>query len=239
VPVLPVVPSPVPVAPPAPVPPLKAPALIVRVASPKQRKTLPAQKMKMPVLPKPAKPAPPKKAAVAVPAVKVAVPVVAKPAPPPDYSPDILKNLPKPVAPPTDVELRRFVAEEAQWRGALSGITKPVQMSFRRRESFNSFWEQAIAPYSKSYGRAPAVDFDKDMVIGVFLGEKPLPGYDIQIVSAQIDSDGKEPVLRVRYTEINRFLGIFATHFAVQPFHLLKVAAFSGRVLFEAVPNSK
>jgi hypothetical protein len=181
--------------------------------------------------------APPKTAVVSV--VKVVVPAITKLAPAPDYSPEILKNLPKPVAPPTDIEVRRFVAEEAQWRGALSGITKPVQMSFRSRESFNSFWEQAIAPYSKSYGHAPAVDFDKDMVIGVFLGEKPLPGYDIQIVSAQIDSDGKEPVLRVRYTEINRFLGIFATHFAVQPFHLLKVTAFSGRVLFEAVPNSK
>jgi hypothetical protein len=42
-----------------------------------------------------------------------------------------------------------------------------------------------------------AVDFSKEMVVGVFLGSRPTPGYGVTIVSASEEGN----VLRVRYRE--------------------------------------
>ena len=42
-----------------------------------------------------------------------------------------------------------------------------------------------------------ALDFSREMVVGVFLGSRPTPGYGVTIVSASEEGN----VLRVRYRE--------------------------------------
>ena len=39
-------------------------------------------------------------------------------------------------------------------------------------------------------------------------------------------------VLVVRYREITRMMGVFVPPFAVQPFHLKKIPAYDGQVVF-------
>ena len=72
--------------------------------------------------------------------------------------------------------------------------------------------------------------------MGVFMGEKPDPYYDIEIRSIREENqpdNGK--ALVVRYREITKMSGVFVPPFAVQPFHLKKVPAYSGQVIFVKV----
>ena len=50
---------------------------------------------------------------------------------------------------------------------------------FRNQKSWESFWEK--------YGKeaAPQIDFTKYIVVGVFLGVKPNPGYGVEITQIQ------------------------------------------------------
>lgn len=90
-----------------------------------------------------------------------------------------------------------------------------------------------MAPFSTRLANVPKVDFDKDMVVGVFMGEKPYPHYEIEIRSIR---EEKRPeignVLVVRYREIKRMVGVFVPPFDVQPFHMKKVPAYTGQVVF-------
>jgi hypothetical protein len=198
-----------------------------------KRMPVPASKPKVLKLdkPLPGVPLPPKPAA----------PVVA-PAQPRkgDFDPKILnKAMPRPVQAPSDIELPKVVAEDGQWIGSQSGMTEPFQTVFRNTGDWSAFWEKAIAPYSRALRQAPVIDFSKDMVVGVFMGKEPLAGYQIRIVKTATQMEGQESVLVVRYKNIDRFLGIFAPQFDVQPFHLLRLHSFPGKVEFIQVKDEK
>lgn len=151
----------------------------------------------------------------------------------PDFNASLLENLPAPVEPPTRVILPKLIVKKDEWRGSQCGITQPAQIVFRHGESWNPFWEKALAPYSSRLQKIPTIDFTKDMVIAVFMGEKPAPYYEIEIVSTQIEPQANpERTLVIRYRAIEKMAGVFSPPFAVQPFHLKKVTRFPGKVLF-------
>ena len=189
------------------------------------KKIIPAQ-IKIPKLDKPLP---------GVPLPPAPKPPVAAPAPPQkgDFDPKVLKKeMPKPVQAPSDVELPPVVVEKDQWIGSQSGITMPMQAVFRNAQDWKAFWDKAIAPYTPSLKVAPEINFSKEMVVSVFMGQEPLAGYQIRILSASTETDGAEKVLTIHYRNLDRFLGIFAPHFEVQPFHLLKMPAFTGKIQF-------
>jgi hypothetical protein len=71
------------------------------------------------------------------------------------------------------------------------------------------------------------------MVVGVFMGERTTPNYEIEIRSIREESRpdaGK--ALVVRYRDIVKMQGIFVPPFAVQPFHMKKVPFYPGPVVF-------
>jgi hypothetical protein len=158
---------------------------------------------------------------------------------PPDFNPAILSRLPQPVKAPADVTLPESVTETGQWIGSQSGITHPMQIVFRNAESWRSFWNKAIAPYDDAFQDVPNVDFSAERVVGVFQGDQPLPGYQIRIESAEAEQTPDGLALVVRYRNIDHFLGIFATRFAVQPFHLLKVDNFPDKVTFIEIKDNE
>jgi hypothetical protein len=64
--------------------------------------------------------------------------------------------------------------------GTQSQIEQPEQVTARSAEDWAKLWRQ------HSWDReAPAVDFARDMVVGVFLGGRPTAGFGIQIVCAR------------------------------------------------------
>jgi hypothetical protein len=148
-----------------------------------------------------------------------------------------LTPLPKlvlpPPEPPARVHLPELLVRSGEWKGSQCGVIEPRFAVFRHVDKWAAFWAKAMAPISHRLAEVPPVNFDKDMVVGVFMGEMPYPYYEIEILSIRSENrpdTGK--VLVVRYREITRMIGVFVPPFAVQPFHLKRVPSFAGQIVF-------
>ncbi len=154
----------------------------------------------------------------------------------PELSNAPLPKLVLPPEPPAGLRLPEVVVKADEWRGVQCAVREPRFAVFQHADKWTSFWEKALAPYSSRLAKVPAVDFTKDMVVGVFMGERTTPYYEIEIRSIRLE-DQKEAgkALVVRYREISKMQGVFIPPFAVQPFHLKRVPRFDGRVIFTQV----
>lgn len=146
-------------------------------------------------------------------------------------------NIPRlvlpPREPPASVRLQELVVKSDEWRGSQCGVVEPRFAVFRHADKWEAFWAKAMAPISSRLAKVPPVDFGKDMVVGVFMGEMPYPHYEIEIRSIRPEERaGSGRVLVVRYREIARMMGVFVPPFGVQPFHLRRVPAYDGQVVF-------
>jgi hypothetical protein len=153
------------------------------------------------------------------------------------FNASLLQNLPQPVQPPAEIKLPPLVIKNDQWRGAQCGVTETVQLIFRDSHSWDEFWEKAMAPYSPRLKTTPFVDFSKNMIVGVFRGERPFPVDQAKIVSVKVEtSRDKQKTLVVRYQDIDGLVGVFTPRYDTYPFHLRKVAAFDGNIVFLKSP---
>jgi hypothetical protein len=141
-----------------------------------------------------------------------------------------------PPEPPAGLQLPELIIKADEWKGVQCGVQDARYAVFQHTDKWQTFWEKAMAPYSSRLAKVPPVDFTKDMVVGVFMGERGRPNYEIEIRSIQIASKpdvGK--VLEVRYREITKMQGVFIPPFAIQPFHLKRVPRYEGQVVFTKV----
>ena len=77
-------------------------------------------------------------------------------------------------------------------KGDRSQIMSAREVVVRAAPEWDALWRSHLP------SRQPAaIDFSKEMVVGVFLGSRPTPGYGVTIVSAVEEGN----VLRVRYRE--------------------------------------
>jgi hypothetical protein len=98
----------------------------------------------------------------------------------------------------------------------MSGIGREQQAVARTEAEFQALWAK------HAVGRpAPAVDFSKHMVIGVFLGSRPSAGFQVQITSVRRDGN----VLVVEWAERR----------PTAPSHIITVPMHTGEVRFEKV----
>jgi hypothetical protein len=81
----------------------------------------------------------------------------------------------------------------------------------------------------------PAVDFTKNMVVGIFLGSKPSAGHEVEIVGVRT----QEKDLVVEYVRKQPGRGTLAAQILTEPYHLVSVPAFTGTVRFVEVVGSK
>ena len=77
----------------------------------------------------------------------------------------------------------------------------------------------------------PAVDFAKNMVVGIFLGTKPSAGYDVEIVGVR--TQDKE--LIVEYLQKQPGRGTMTAQMLTGPYHLVSVPKHAGAVRFVEV----
>jgi len=103
-------------------------------------------------------------------------------------------------------------------KGSQSGVREPLQTVVRGPAEWKTLW-QKHASIKLNPHPAPAVDFSKDIVAGVFLGEKLTGGFDVEIV--RIDQTG--PALVIEYREKSPLPGSIVTQALTQPFHIVKV----------------
>jgi PrcB C-terminal len=112
-------------------------------------------------------------------------------------------------------------------KGASSEQQLAKQVTVRTAAEWKAVWKDH-APTEKM----PAVDFAKDMVVGIFLGTKPSAGHEVEIV--RVRPDGKD--LIVEYVQKQPAPGTMAAQMLTEPFHLVAVPTHAGTVKFMHVP---
>src|SRR5260221_10194443 len=78
-------------------------------------------------------------------------------------------------------------------KGPMSGIDTARQVTVRAAAEWSTLWRD----HAPSGQAMPAVDFSREMVVGVFVGSRPTSGYGVEIVRT-INANG---TLIVQYVE--------------------------------------
>jgi hypothetical protein len=100
------------------------------------------------------------------------------------------------------------------------------QVTVRTAAEWKALWKEH-APTAKM----PDVDFDKHMVVGIFLGTKPSAGHEVEIVGVRAaDKD-----LVVDYVQKQPGRGTLAAQILTEPYHLVAVPKHAGTVRFQPV----
>jgi hypothetical protein len=110
--------------------------------------------------------------------------------------------------------------------GQNSAATAARQVVVRSSQEWEGLW-----PAVSSTRPRPPVDFSKNMVVGVFLGQRPTGGYGVQIVKTR--EDGR--TLVVEYRETKPAPGTLSAQVLTAPYVLVEQPTFAGEVRFERV----
>jgi hypothetical protein len=109
-------------------------------------------------------------------------------------------------------------------RGDGSGITTPRRVVIRDDQEWRALW----AEHAGAAAALPPVDFRTRMVAAVFAGDRPTPGYGVEIVDARRQAD----TLGILVTESRPAPGLMAAQVIVTPFHIVALPRFEGPVSF-------
>ena len=115
-------------------------------------------------------------------------------------------------------------------KGDMSEQQTMKQVTVRTAAEWSALWKDH-APTVKM----PNVDFDKNMVVGIFLGSKASAGHDVEIVGVRT----QEKDLIVEYVQKQPGRGTMAAQILTEPYHLVAVAKHPGPVRFLHVPDTK
>jgi hypothetical protein len=103
-------------------------------------------------------------------------------------------------------------------KGARSGVRESSQLAIRSQTQWQALWSRHSS-ISTNPSAAPAIDFDKEIVAAVFLGEKPTGGYGVEISSAEV----ADRALTVFVRETSPKPGAIVTQAINQPFHIVRI----------------
>ncbi len=118
-------------------------------------------------------------------------------------------------------------------RGDDSRLVEPRRFLIRDRQAFAAIWEAHAGPNAAP----PAVDFDTRMVAAVFAGERPTPGFTVEVTGTR--RDGSDPgrglvvVVDERHPDPSRI----AAQVIVSPFHIVALPRDDGDIRF-SLPDS-
>ena len=112
-------------------------------------------------------------------------------------------------------------------KGDQSNVDDAKQVLVRTDAEWTKLWQQHAADRPR-----PAVDFSKEMVVGVFMGSRPNAGFSTAVTSATAGNGA----LIVRYTETMPAAGSVSAQILTFPFHLVAIPRASvTEVKFEKV----
>lgn len=114
-------------------------------------------------------------------------------------------------------------------KGVQSGVTVGRQVVARDRGEWDAVWRQHAA------GRPqPAIDFSREMVVGLFMGTRPTAGFAVEITGYR--QAGADAVVQYRETVPSRDL--IAAQMLTSPYHIVAIPKSSGTVTFEKLKTS-
>ena len=113
-------------------------------------------------------------------------------------------------------------------RGHRSGIRDSLQTVIRNQDEWKALWKRHSSTDTNP-SPTPIIDFNCEMVVGIFLGEKNTGGYEIEIVRAE----RRNSSLYFYYREKSPPPSAMVTQALTQPFHLVRVAKYDNpQVIF-------
>jgi len=113
-------------------------------------------------------------------------------------------------------------------KGVQSNIDSARQAVARTPAEWSALWKAHDVDRPP-----PAVDFAREMVVGVFMGSRPTAGFNVEIVG----TEAREHALVVRYRETAPGPGAVAAQILTSPFHIVALpkASPATKVTFEAI----
>jgi hypothetical protein len=104
-------------------------------------------------------------------------------------------------------------------RGQQSAIEEPLQIVVRTQADWDKLWHRHYSG-ANNPPPFPRIDFDRDLVIGIFLGQKPTGGHAVAITRAE----QRDSYLYVFYREKSPPPNAMVTQALTQPFDIVRVA---------------
>ena len=111
-------------------------------------------------------------------------------------------------------------------KGPMSAIDRPRQVTVRSAAEWVALWKE-----NGANSPLPAVDFLREMVVGVFVGTRSTAGYGVEIVRAI----GNSSTLVVEYVESAPSRGTITAQVLTAPYHLVAIPKRDGTVVFKKV----
>jgi hypothetical protein len=111
-------------------------------------------------------------------------------------------------------------------QGNSSGIREPTRVVVRTAREWLVVWARHVQAVGAVM--PPPVDFSREMVVGVFLGQRETGGDQIEITGVEKTAT----VLRVQYQVREPEPGAVLTQVLTQPFHLVRLARDDAFVSF-------
>lgn len=137
-------------------------------------------------------------------ALVLAATLLQTPAPKPPMTTTMTTTMTKPAADgPRTIE-----------KGDRSNIDDAKQVLVRTDAEWAKLWQQHAAERPR-----PAVDFSKEMVVGVFMGSRPNAGFSTSVISTTAGNGA----LIVRYRETLPKSGTVSAQILTFPFHLVAI----------------
>jgi hypothetical protein len=113
-------------------------------------------------------------------------------------------------------------------KGYRSGVRAPLQVVLRNQNEWETLWRRHTS-IDVTPPPLPAIDFEKFTVVGLFLGDKPTGGYDVEIIRAEPSNAD----LVILYRETSPTGRGMVIQSLTQPFHIVQVTgAVNSGVIF-------
>ena len=107
---------------------------------------------------------------------------------------------------------------EREWKGIRGGYTEPQRLIILTQEEWEEVWKK-VYNLSIPHPALPEIDFDKEMAIAVFMGERNSGGYRIEI--EEIVESEEEIVVKVKETSPSP--ESFLTMALTQTYHIVVI----------------
>ena len=109
-------------------------------------------------------------------------------------------------------------------KGDGSGVSTARRIVVRDDRAWRALWSE----HAGASAAAPSIDFGTQMVAAVFAGDRPTPGYGVEITDVRRDGN----TLDIVVSESRPAPGLMAAQVIVTPVHIVALPRFEGQVSF-------
>lgn len=115
------------------------------------------------------------------------------------------------------------------------GFSCAIKKSEQRVVRSQKEWKALLARMGSQAENAPfaSVDFSKQMVVAVFMGEKNSAGHTIRIIKEEFHGEVLAQTLVIKFRQTHPAKGAMAAAVLTQPYHLKVLPLFQGLVQFQ------